>query len=824
MRSSEYSSADTASPHVTEGSDYFALQPPLHLGPASTFLSPKKPSQLRVGANSVSSVNSDATFVEGPLPSHSSHFLSTDTLVEDVGATESPKPMRKLSSSKPMLSNRTASSFSLGSLKSTEPLKTEDPLARAPHSALDAHFPFNRKPVPTETSKMQLPQLKKQSTLPTLMSTPLSSYIENIKIEQAKRSFYQPVAEDMRDSIRSLATTISYRRAAEMANVITQASVSPLTHLPDILVIDIRPFADYARGHIKGSLNVCLPLTLLKRSNFNLQRCINSLPTYEKLIFQNYLHCNEVNHSQNITFDEPTKGRHGLPPIFVYDNSNVSSNIYHMCKKLIDCSCWEATSAPPIYLMDESFDFFSKEYPNLISCGKEEMIDISTLSINSLQSPAVPGNFSNLNQIDTSRIEKIQMPPQGRSKSVSALNSASTPNVCNFVLPHNLPQKKFNIRHNEEVFDNISEHSSVENLLSVSRVADEELARLPPWLTDAVTNDNRVRADFNKLEKSEKLRLNSVLTLGALDSFLTPDGTHESRPEISCGLDYGHKNRYKDIFLFNHSRVHLRSFEYDNATQLDCDYINASYLKPLPNIASFISSGKHMGELELEDMQFIATQGPLNETIGDFWKCIVDQKCLLIVSLTKEFENGIQKCSKYWVPGKYYSGRDALVVEAVKQELCGNFSVRSFEVSINGKAKHNVLQIHLDKWEDMSAHVDVKDLLSIVSLKQHVMSHASLKSEFPTLTHCSAGCGRTGVFCAVDSLISLLEFNDNNCDLPRDPVYEVVNNLRQQRILMVQTMRQYCLIYDALVHYVIHGKDNPDLCKLGIVTEFLEKV
>lgn len=822
------------SSRLTESHDYFALSGPPHpLPSASTFVSPKKLPVVRVDANSISSVGSDATLVEAPPqpPAASVRSFSTDTLVEDpldAPMTTLPKPSRKPAPTRGPLSHRAASlsSLSLGSLRLRELAKSTDVYARASHSALDPHFLFHR-PLPAETGKgpdltysaMMAPpaRLKKQATAPHLSAAALATFVESIKMEQSKRSLYQPVQLNMSESIVALSSTMSYEPEADIARRIAHPLLLPDSTLPGVLVIDIRPFTDYARGHVTGSLNVCLPLTLLKRSNFSLQKCINSLPNYEKLVLLNYLHYNDDNCAKNTTFDSGTLGLHGLPPIIVYDNTNSSSNVYHMCKKLIDFSCWNAASAPPVYLMNCPFEAFSKLNPQLISMGKEEPVDLTLLPIATLPETPLPDMMAKL---DHSLSAGISILTQERAKSVSGASSLVTPNVCNFVLPADLPDRKFSIRHNEEVFDCIPEQQT----LSVSSVPASKHSLLPSWLSDVVTNDDKILADFNKLEKSERIRLNNVLSLRNTGTLMTPGGTVEVSPEISCGLDYGHKNRYKDIFLFNHSRVFLKPAGGRFPSQLDCDYINASYLKPMPNISSYVADGKSFSDLDMDAMRFIATQGPLQETIGDFWKCIVNQKCLLVVSLTNEIENGVHKCSSYWIPGVYFSGHDKLEVQLILQEQSGNFAIRAFEILVNDNSKHSVLQVHLDKWEDMSANVDVKDLLSIVCLKRHVLSRASVKSRYPIIAHCSAGCGRTGVFCAVDSVVSLLNFNDNGYNLPRDPVYDVVNNLRQDRILMVQTMRQYCLIYDALVQYALHEKIYLNLCDLSIVKTFLERI
>ncbi len=50
------------------------------------------------------------------------------------------------------------------------------------------------------------------------------------------------------------------------------------------------------------------------------------------------------------------------------------------------------------------------------------------------------------------------------------------------------------------------------------------------------------------------------------------------------------------------------------------------------------------------------------------------------------------------------------------------------------------------------------------------------------LVHCSAGVGRTGTFITLDYMLERIK-NENNIN-----IFEFVNDLRRQRVWMVQTM------------------------------------
>lgn len=45
---------------------------------------------------------------------------------------------------------------------------------------------------------------------------------------------------------------------------------------------------------------------------------------------------------------------------------------------------------------------------------------------------------------------------------------------------------------------------------------------------------------------------------------------------------------------------------------------------------------------------YIATQGPLENTVDDFWQMIWEQGCVVIVMLTRLVENDTSMCYRYW--------------------------------------------------------------------------------------------------------------------------------------------------------------------------------
>ncbi|XP_030307401.1 receptor-type tyrosine-protein phosphatase eta, partial [Calypte anna] len=254
-------------------------------------------------------------------------------------------------------------------------------------------------------------------------------------------------------------------------------------------------------------------------------------------------------------------------------------------------------------------------------------------------------------------------------------------------------------------------------------------------------------------------------------------GVHQPKFAAELAENRG-KNRYNNVLPYDISRVKLS----DHNSPTD-EYINASYI---PGYNS--------------KKAFIAAQGPLSNTIDDFWRMIWEKKIYSVVMLTKCVEQARTKCEQYW-PDKQSKTYGDITVTIVSEIVLPEWTIRDFTVEKSNTAdSHTVRQFHYTSWPDHGVP-ETTDLL--INFRHLVHEHSSQNPiDSPILVHCSAGVGRTGTFIAIDRLIQQMEM-ENTVD-----VYGVVYELRMHRPLMVQTEDQYVFLNQCVVDIIRSQKEK----------------
>lgn len=620
----------------------------------------------------------------------------------------------------------------------------------------------------------------------------------------------------------------------------------PLEHINDsllhtMLIIDTRPFQEYCKSHIINSVNICLPSTLSRRSTFTLEKCIQTLQSDEKIIFAEHF----ARDMQNVLFYD---SRSNI-------EEDISPAIYYLIEKFQKSTKWNSN----LFVLKSGFSDFAAKYQDLcVGCSplkNNTESDTSNTSVHTTHtetfSPPV-GQFASP-QSTSSPIHQstsIKQPPLKLQMPASIINSNHSnkssvlPSLARFTLPDVSSMPFFKSRHNEEVFT-ARPDATLHLHTNISPGFENEL---PDWIREVYGEDwgaTILSKKFNELQIEEKERLNTALGMSHYELVSNNlnfkyntnsklESIKEKIPVLSSGFELGSKNRYKDIYPYEHARVKLLPYESDKSTPVEgrnwdnhSTYVNASYIHYPPS-----------------KLHYIATQGPLSETVGDFWKVVIDHRVPLIFSLTPQLENKIEKCAPFWLEGTYYSNGIEITVKLIEELIDVDLSpngehhsksfltettFRHLEIKIEGLKPLHTLQVHMMGWPDHGIVGNSEGILGLVAFKSYIMNQLNIKADVEksrqVVVHCSAGCGRTGCFCCIDTAIDRLNSSDSPYDdllltpaaefakplQTYDIIYDITASFRTQRVSMVQNLRQYILIYDTVLKYLKNKKTLKNL-------------
>ncbi|KAM6980294.1 receptor-type tyrosine-protein phosphatase T isoform 2-T2 [Aplochiton taeniatus] len=245
------------------------------------------------------------------------------------------------------------------------------------------------------------------------------------------------------------------------------------------------------------------------------------------------------------------------------------------------------------------------------------------------------------------------------------------------------------------------------------------------------------------------------------------------------------KNRYGNIIAYDHTRVRLQLLEGDPHS----DYINANYI-----------DGYH------RPRHYIATQGPMQETVREFWRMIWQENSGSIVMVTNLVEVGRVKCVRYWPDETEVYGD--IKVTLMETEPLAEYVIRTFTVQKKGHHEiREIRQFHFTSWPDHGVPCYATGLLGFV----RQVKFLNPPDAGPIVAHCSAGAGRTGCFIAVDIMLDMAE-NEGVVD-----IFNCIRELRAQRVNMVQTEEQYVFVHDAILEACLCGNTAIPVCEFRAI-------
>jgi protein-tyrosine phosphatase len=242
------------------------------------------------------------------------------------------------------------------------------------------------------------------------------------------------------------------------------------------------------------------------------------------------------------------------------------------------------------------------------------------------------------------------------------------------------------------------------------------------------------------------------------------------------------RNRYSNVVPWDKNRVKLSVRNGHN------DYINASWIT-------------------LFGKKYIATQGPTPNTIDHFWQMVYSHTGdpAVIVMLTPLREGKVKKCEQYWPKnvddslsisskGGFISG---LKVSLLSEQFTPHYELRELELSQLkpyepriGPVKKKIYHFYFKSWADFDKpheEASICELIEAVNSKNPPGS--------PLTVHCSAGIGRTGTYIAIDAALKATKDRDI-CD--RMFIYNIVSEMRKQRMGMIQRPDQYVFVHEEL--------------------------
>ncbi|TKR73945.1 hypothetical protein L596_021185 [Steinernema carpocapsae] len=228
------------------------------------------------------------------------------------------------------------------------------------------------------------------------------------------------------------------------------------------------------------------------------------------------------------------------------------------------------------------------------------------------------------------------------------------------------------------------------------------------------------------------------------------------------------RNRYKDVMCVDATRVVLTL-----NVPPDTDYIHANWVK-----------------LEGLTRPFIATQGPLDTTIADFWRMIHQEGIGSILMLCKVEEAGKPKCAQYWPleQGAYQTYGTMFVNNKKVEKEDTRFVSYTLEVLPEGCSNSTVTKLHqmLD-WPDRGVPVSA---MSVLRLAKCISPTA------PCVVHCSAGIGRTGTIIAMETILArIMKGQQVN-------IQDVFKQIRDCRASSIQTEGQYVFLHLCVLFYI----------------------
>ncbi|KAL8644933.1 MAG: hypothetical protein Q9226_007521 [Calogaya cf. arnoldii] len=613
------------------------------------------------------------------------------------------------------------------------------------------------------------------------------------------------------------ADTLPTRLSTDGPTMVSAVAIGQIIkdHLPpDLLILDVRVFAQYSQSRIAGALNLNLPTTLLKRPTYDVQRLAGTFTkTQERAKFDKW---------------RDTK------VIIVYDANSSQLKDAATCVNTLrkfTKEGWEGSTL----IVKGGFASFSKHCPDMIDSGSGD--------------------------------------EEGHTKKLSIDPSKPVAGGCLMPAQQTAAMPFFSaIRQNMDLRDGVGQLP-----VNLPQSLNEKgISELPEWLKKASDERDRGKAvsmKFLSIEQAEQERMQQAYSTNV--SYGTSDVEASKGIQIA-GIEKGTKNRYKDMLPYDHSRVRLQDIPPG-----DCDYVNASHLKAEWSNRHYIASQAPV-PITFQDFWSVTWQQDARvivmltaESEGGQIKChpywlpgnygslkvqAIGERRVSLDSPKQASGDGSSgqansrddtgASAKPYLASPDRAGHGRRRFTTTSNSVSSQFStafppvdldtphviIRKLVLSHDAQPYapvREITQLQFTSWPDFGAPAHPLHVLGLVEQCGEVVrgysgeqgpSDPAPENEKPVVVHCSAGCGRTGTFCTIDSVIDMMKRqqqakqgqhapkrSEDGSLLQRDSwmtsdandlIVKTVEDFRLQRLSMVQTLRQFVLCYETVLEHV----------------------
>nr|CAD7256310.1 unnamed protein product [Timema shepardi] len=239
------------------------------------------------------------------------------------------------------------------------------------------------------------------------------------------------------------------------------------------------------------------------------------------------------------------------------------------------------------------------------------------------------------------------------------------------------------------------------------------------------------------------------------------------------------KDRCSNIIPGYNGRVYLTRYPLEDTTS---DYINAV------SVDGFRTKD-----------QFIVTQFPLKNTVGDFWRLVLEKNIPLIVVLNEidMSDKSLSMCEFRPLSDQPLTPVPYLTVRLKQQSHNAIWSVTTYQLTdtsvTTGLPQQQIVRmLQLSGWQ---ANCDLPpNVNTLLQLWQEVERLYSGKC--PILVTCLDGSKSCGLFLAVAFLVEKIKL-EQQCD-----VCHAVRTIRQNREQFITTEEQFQFLYAVAVNYL----------------------